>query len=346
MPEPLVSLVIVNHNGIEFVDACLRSIFESSYGNFEVIFVDNGSTDKSLEYAKENFGSDRRINFVENRASLGPAVGRNRGAKLAKGKYLIFLDNDTKVEKNFISELTKVLEPDNSIGAGQAKLLRMGTDNLYDCAGDYLGPLGFLIERSRGSKDTGQFDYITDILSAKSAASIIRKELFDRIGGFDEDYYMYLEETDLSWRVWLSGYRVVFIPGARVYHAFNTPKKDFKRYYPKYIVRYYGCRNYISTLIKNLNYPGLIRILPLHLCCWTLLSCFFALKGDFYDSFLILKGIGWNILNIASLIKKRGFINTNIRKATDAHILSRIMEQKNISYYSGKGFAYLTGRAF
>lgn len=346
MPEPLVSLVIVNHNGIEFADTCLRSIFESNYGNFEVIFVDNGSTDRSLEYIKENFGSDSRIHFVENRASLGPAVGRNRGAKLAKGKYLIFLDNDTKVEKNFISELTKVLESDNSIGSGQAKLLRMGTDNLYDCAGDYLGPLGFLIERSRGAKDTGQFDYITDILSAKSAASIIRKDLFERIGRFEEDYYMYLEETDLCWRVWLAGFRVVFIPKAIVYHAFNTLKKDLRRYYPKYIVRYYGCRNYISTLIKNLNYPGLIRILPLHLCCWILLSCFFALKGNFYDSFLILKGMGWNILNIASLIKKRGFINTNIRKATDVHILSKIMEQKNISYYSGKGFAYLTGRAF
>jgi len=346
MPEPLVSLVIVNHNGIQFVDECLRSVFNSNYANFEVIFVDNGSTDKSLEYVKKAFGSENRLHFVENRASLGPAVGRNRGAKLAKGKYLIFLDNDTQVEKNFIGELTKVLESDNSIGSGQAKLLRMGTDNLYDCAGDYLGPLGFLIERSRGAKDTGQFDYIANILSAKSAASIIRKELFDRIGGFDEDYYMYLEETDLSWRVWLSGFRVVFIPLAKVYHAFNTPKKDFKRYYPKYIVRYYGCRNYIATLIKNLNYLNLIKILPLHLCCWILLSCFFALKGGLYDSYLILKGVGWNILNTPSLLKKRRFINSNIRKATDSSILSKIMEQKNISYYSGKGFAYLMGRPF
>lgn len=346
MSGPLVSIVVVNHNGIDFVDACLKSILDSSYNNFEVIFVDNGSTDGSLEYVKRRFGTDSRLKFIENHTSLGPAVGRNRGGRLAKGKYLIFLDNDTRVDNNFIAELIKVLEADNSIGAAQAKLLRMGTDNLYDCAGDYLGPLGFLIERSRGAKDTGQFDYISDILSAKSAASIIRKELFDKTGGFDEDYYMYLEETDLSWRVWLAGFRVVFIPGAKVYHAFNTPKKDFRRYYPKYVVRYYGCRNYISTLIKNLGLVSFIRFLPLHISCWVLLAFLFTLKGSFYDAFLILKGIAWNILNIRLLLKKRSFINTNIRRIADSVILNKIMGQNNLGYYSGKGFAYLTGRAF
>ena len=343
---PCVSVIIVNHNGIDFVNTCIRSVLNNNYHNFEIIFVDNASTDGSLEYVRKTFGSDYRLRIIENPGSVGPAVGRNRGAKLAKGKYLIFLDNDTQAERNFILELTKVLEADNSIGAAQAKLLRMGTDNLYDCAGDYLGPLGFLIERSRGAKDKGQFDHICDILSAKSAASIIKKELFDKIGGFDEDYYMYLEETDLSWRVWLAGFRVVFIPGAKVYHAFNTARKDFKRYYPKYIVRYYGCRNYILTLIKNLGLKSSIKFLPLHISCWVLLSFFFTLKGNFYDAFLILKGIAWNILNTGLLLKKRRFINSNIRKIADSVILSKIMEQKNIGYYSGKGFAYLTGRPF
>lgn len=346
MSESLVSIIVVNYNGIEFVDTCLRSVFNNAYNNFELIFVDNGSSDGSLKYVKKVFGADARLRFIENNASLGPAVGRNRGVRLSRGEFLIFLDNDTQVEINFIAEMVKVLREDRSIGAAQAKLLRMGTDNFYDCAGDYFGPFGFLIERSMGAKDTGQFDYITDILSAKSAASIIRKDLFERIGRFEEDYYMYLEETDLCWRVWLAGFRVVFIPGAKVYHAFNTPKKDFKRYYPKYIVRYYGCRNYITTLIKNLNYLNLIRFLPLHLCCWILISGFFALKGSLYDTYLIFKGIGWNIFNIGLIIKKRNFLNANIRKVSDYSILNKVMGQKNIGYYSRKGFAYLAGRPF
>ncbi len=346
MPEPLASVIIVNHNGIEFVAECLKSVFENEYSDFEVIFVDNGSTDGSLDYVKKEFGIDSRLRIVENGASLGPAVGRNRGAKVAKGEYLIFLDNDTRVDKKCIIELIKVLENDSTIGAAQAKLLRMGTDNLYDCAGDYLGPLGFLIERSRGAKDIGQFDYIADILSAKSAASIIRKGLFDKIGGFDEDFYMYLEETDLSWRVWLSGYRVVFIPDSVVYHAFNTPKKDFRRYYPKYIVRFYGCRNYISTLIKNLEFNNLIQFLPLHIFCWFSLALLFFMKGAFMDSFYILEGIGWNILNIGKLFRKHKFINDNIRASNDWEILGKIMDRRKISYYLGKGLAYLTGKPF
>ena len=346
MPKPVVSIIIVNHNGIAFVDACLKSILSSDYPAFEVIFVDNGSTDASLEFVKNNFGDDPRLRILENKASLGPAVGRNRGTAAASGKYLLFLDNDTQVDKNCIAELIKVMESDPSIGVAQAKLLKMASDNLYDCAGDYLGPLGFLIERSRGVKDIGQFDFISDILSAKSAASIIRKDLFDKVGGFDESYYMYLEETDLSWRVWLAGSRVVFIPGAIVYHAFNTPKKEFKRYYKKQIVRYYGCRNYITTLIKNLEFKNLIKILPFHIGCWLSLALFFTLKGGITDSFLILKGIGWNILNFGVVLKKRSLINHNIRKKRDCEILPNIMDKKKISYYFGKAFAYLTGKSY
>lgn len=341
-----VSIIIVNHNGIEFVDNCLRSVLKSNYPNFEVIFVDNASSDGSLEYVEKTFGDNPRLRFVKNSGSFGPAVGRNRGAKVSNGKYLIFLDNDTRVTEDCIFELVKVLENDDSIGFAQAKLLRMNTENLYDCAGDYLGPLGFLIERSRGARDTGQFDFITDILSAKSAASIIRKELFNKIGGFDENFYMYLEETDLSWRVWLVGFRVVFIPAAVVYHAFNTSQKDFKRYYPKHIVRYYGCRNYISTLIKNLELINLIKILPFHIACWLLLSFFFILKGSLIDGFYIFMGIGWNILNAGILLKKRHRINCNLRTVSDHYILDRIMESRKASYYIGKALAYLTGKSF
>lgn len=346
MSEPLVSVIIVNHNGIEFIQDVLSSVFSSSYKNFEVIFVDNASVDGSLELAKQKFSHNPKLRIVENQGSLGPAVGRNNGAKVAEGKYLIFLDNDTKVDMNLIAELVNILENDNYIGLAQAKLLRMNTDNYYDCAGDYLGPFGFLIERSRQAKDSGQFDFITDILSAKSAASIIRRNVFDKISGFDEDYYMYLEETDLSWRVWLLGYRVVFIPQAIAYHAFNTPRKDFKRYYPKYIVRYYGCRNYILTLLKNLELVTLLKILPLHLGCWVLLSIFFALKFNIDDAFYILKGISWNILNIPLILRKRHFINTHIRSVSDSKILKKIMDKRKIDYYLGKGFAYLTGKAF
>jgi GT2 family glycosyltransferase len=341
MSEPLISVIIVNYNGIEFVDVCLKSVLSARYLNFEVIFVDNGSTDGSREFVKNKFANDPRMRFLDNGSSLGPAVGRNKGANLARGKYLVFLDNDTRVDPEGLRELAAVFESDPSVGAAQAKLLRMDTDNLYDCAGDYLGPLGFLIERSRGAKDKGQFDYIGDILSAKSAASAIRADLFRGVGGFDEDYYMYLEETDLSWRVWLAGLRVVFVPGAIVYHAFNTPRKGFKRYYPKKIVRFYGCRNYITTLIKNLGLAGLIKILPLHILAWLVISFLFLLKGSFKDAWYILAGIWWNVLNINAVLKKRRFNNLSIRAASDRFILEKIKSKERLGEYFKKLSIYL-----
>lgn len=346
MPEPLVSVIIVNHNGIKFVNECLRSVFNCLYGNLEVIFVDNGSTDGSLGFVKKNFSRENRLRFVVNKESVGPAVGRNRGAKASRGKYLIFFDNDTSIDKDCIKELTQLLEADNSIGSAQAKLLRMDTDKLYDCAGDYLGPLGFLIERSRGAKDQGQLDFVADILSAKSAASIIRRDLFEQVGGFDEDFYMYLEETDLSWRVWLSGYRVTFCPSAIAYHAFNTPRKDFVKDYSKYVVRYFGCRNYITTLIKNLEIRNLLKILPLHLASWFTLAFFFLMKGNLDNAFYVLKGIGWNIVNAGRLAVKRRFINKFVRKTCDKNILNRVQSKQTVGYYISKALAYTTGRAF
>lgn len=345
MANILVSLIIVNRNGIKFIGECLRSIFSGSYADIEVIVVDNDSQDGSAEYIRSNFGAESRLRVLEERGiNLGPAACRNIGAGKAQGKYLVFLDNDTEVEPQAIRELVLPLESDLSIGAAQAKLLRLGSGNFYDCAGDFLGPLGFLIERSMGKQDTGQFDFIADILSAKSAASIIRKSLFEKIKGFDSDFFMYLEETDLCWRVWLAGSRVVFIPGSRVYHAFKTPKKDFKKHYSKYVVRFYGCRNYISTLIKNLEFRNLIKILPLHLACWILIALFFMIKLRFNDAFFILKGIGWNIINIGVLLKKRRYINQHIRRWPDREILSRVADKRGLGYYLQKATSYIDGK--
>lgn len=344
--QPLVSVVIVNHNGIQFVDTCLSSVIKNDYSNFEVIFVDNDSRDGSLEYVKKKFGADSRIKIIENKASLGPAVGRNRGIAVAYGKYIAFLDNDTEVDGSWISELVKVFESDSTIGAAQSKLLRNEARDSYDYAGDYLNSFGFLSERSRGEKDTGQFDYICDIFSAKSAASIIRKDVLDVIGGFDEDYYMYLEETDLSWRVWLAGFRVVFIPKSVVYHAYGSKKKAGVGYYPPYVVRYYGCRNYISTLIKNLGFSNIIRILPLHLLSWVGVAMMFMLKLRFHDVKWILKAICWNFANIIPLLKKRNYIQLNLKKVRDRQLMSKIMIHNTLQYYFGKATSYIYGRPY
>lgn len=342
----MVSVIIVNRNGMEFVDACLRSVLNSAYTDFEVIFVDNASTDGSREHVQKAFSQEPRLRVVVNEGSLGPAVGRNRGIAAAGGRYIAFLDNDTEVDPSWLRELAAVLDADPSIGAAQSKLLKIGERDVFDYAGDFLTSLGFLSERARGAKDTGQFDRVSDIFSAKSAASIIRRDVLDKVGGFDEDFYMYLEETDLCWRVWLAGLRVVFVPGSRVYHAYGTKKKAREEYYPPYVVRYYGCRNYITTLIKNLGTKNLAKVLPLHVFSWGALSLMFLFKGKLKDAFWLAKAIAWNVLNLACVLKKRGVIQGRVRRAADREIFSRVMAHQTPSYYLGKAFSYIYGRGY
>ena len=344
MKQPLVSIIILNYDGISFIENCLNSVVNSKYPNKEIIIVDSMSSDGSGELVRKKYGKLSNFKIIEIPRSFGTDRGRNIGVAQARGEYLVFLDNDTEVDLNWLNELINIMQSDSSIGSAQSKLLKIEPRDHFDCAGDYLGPLGFLIGRSQDAKDVGQFDFVTDIFSAKSAASIIRSKIFNEIGGFDEDYFKYLEETDLSWRVWLAGYRVVFIPKSVVYHAFNTVRKDFKRYYKKNIVRYFGCRNYISTLIKNLEFMNLIKILPLHLGCWLTLSLFFFFKGSFDNGLYILKGIGWNFLNLWLLLKKRRLINTQIRTVKDREIFNKIMVKKPAKFYLQIGLNCLTGK--
>lgn len=152
---PFISIVVLNYNGYGITDLCLASLFKSKYPAFEVIVVDNASWDGSLELIEKIFSAEERLIIIRNTKNLYFAEGNNVGIRQARGEYIIILNNDTEVEPNWLIEFLKVLEKDKAIGAAQAKLLRMGTDNFYDCAGDYLGPLGFLIDVPEAQKTSG-----------------------------------------------------------------------------------------------------------------------------------------------------------------------------------------------
>jgi len=334
-PQSLISVIIINHNGREFLERCFTSLLKTDYDNFEIIFVDNASTDDSVQYISNNF-RDKRIAVVLNDRNCGVPGGRNIGFKSSRGEYIVFLDNDTEVDSEWLKELVKVFEGDSKIAVAQCKLLNMVVRNKFDHAGDYLTPFGFLFERSNQAMDMGQFDKIDDIFSAKGAATMIRSPVFRELGMYDDSYFMYLEETDFCFRVWLSGYRVVFSPKSVVWHAFNTPLKQYHKYYSNYVVRFYGCRNYIVTLLRNLSWGNLVKILPLHILCWFMLSFAFLSKGKIDDFRWIIKGILWNFLNLDTVLRKRSIVQRKIRKIKDYVFLEKVMTRKSLIFYLNK----------
>jgi len=131
-----------------------------------------------------------------------------------------------------------------------------------------------------------------------------------------------------------------------VHHAYGTAKKSQKKYYPKYIVRYYGCRNYITTLIKNLSSLYLIRILPLQILSFLGLAFIFTIRGKLNDACLLLKGISWNFMNLSSILRKRNIIQKTIRKVPDSSIAKKVFISPALSYYFGKAFAYSGGKPY
>jgi len=341
----LISIVIINFNGERFINNCLNSILASHYRNFEVFIVDNNSTDQSREIL-QNYQSHPKIKLIYLRQNIGPAYARNLAAQKAQGGYLVFLDYDTIVDKDWLIKAISYLEQNPNIGAGQLKILKMGT-NIYDCAGEKLTPFGFLAERARSASDRGQFNKVTDIFSGKTAAMIVKKSVFEEVDGFDKDFFIYWEEPDLCWRVWKTGLRVVFLPMGKVWHAYGTKEKPVSAKQATLITRQ-GCRNQIMTIIKNgVGFSGL-RMLISAILAWFGLMILFIIKLDFAKATAVGKAFFWLLKRPKFLWQKRKTVKKRLgeRFGSDAEWLPKVSVQQGIKWYLGKGISFVLGQPY
>lgn len=297
-----VSVVIVNYNGIEHLRKCVTSLLNSEYPFYEIIIVDNGSTDGSVSRIKKEFEEyQNKIVILDLPKNLGFAIGNRIGANKAVGDYILFLNNDTKIEPSSFGELVNVMDKDSSIGVAQAKLLLMDKPDIFDSAGATMNVLGD--SRSRGvlEKDAGQYDQMDEISYAKGAAMIVRKKIWDNLDGFDPLFFVYSEESDFCWRVWLSGYRVVFAPSSKVYHVGSGTTTKFK---PSYLM-FQQYRNQIVTVIKNLSLKNLIKYTP-GLVGYNLKWIFLHISRNEPQSVLgNLRGVAWCLLFFNKIWVKR-----------------------------------------
>ena len=342
-PKSLVSVIIANYNGEKFLANCISSLLKEKSLNFEVIVVDDASIDKSITLLKNKFGQERRLKLVALTENVGAAEARNIGVENSSGKYLFFLDNDTKIKKGWLEKIPAFFSTYKKAGLAQAKILKMGT-NEFDYAGDYIGPFGFLIERARSAKDKGQFNKEEKIFALKSAAMIARRDVFNKLNGFDSDYKIFWEDTDIAWRTWLLGYQVLFAPKITVWHAYGTHKKDPKLYIRNQVM-YRGCKNNITTLVKNLGPRKLTLILPVNIGCWFILAFLFLLRLKPVKSLAIIRATLWNIFFLPQVWRKRSKIQKN-RKINDKELFSLVGAKKDLMYYLGKSLAYIRGRPF
>ena len=320
------SVVICHHIG-NLVDKCLKSVARSNNIELETIVV----TDEP----KRAFNANSMI-----RSKAMPAEKRNIGSREATGNFIAYLDDDVEVSKDALRVLLNYCKKPG-VGMVFGKLHNMEHTDRFDEAGGYLTWNGFIWSRAgQNDIDVGQYDVTEPVFAGKSALCMIRKDVLYEVEGFDEDFEILGEETDLAWRVWLRGYKVLYVPEANGLHAFNTKFKPAHIYYTSKRVHVNGCRNYTTMLIKNLSTFNLWIIVPIHVICWLIAGLSMILVGKFTQGFNIFKGLFQALLWLPNTLRKRKEIQRS-RSVTDRAIWPHIFRSAPRGYYLKRLGRYL-----
>jgi GT2 family glycosyltransferase len=250
-----VTVVIPNWNGERFLELCLGSLRGQSFRDFETILVDNGSTDGSLGFVAEKFPEVKTISLGGNR---GFAKAVNAGIEASATEFVALLNNDTEQDPGWLGSLVSAAEAHPESGLFASKLVDFHDREVLDGAGDAMRLSGLPYRLGHGERDRGQFDTPGHVFGACAAAALYRKEVFDDVGPFDEDFVSYCEDGDLSFRAQLAGYRCSYVPEAVVYHM-GSASTGGKR---SETATRLGTRNSLSLLVKDLPLSAVVHILP------------------------------------------------------------------------------------
>ena len=266
-----VSVIIPNFNGIAFLDSVLASLEGQTLSNFEVILVDNGSTDGSCSFVTANYPWVHLIELSENFGFCGAV---NAGIRAAKAPYVLLLNNDTEVKEDFVEEmLAAVRRHKNAFSCG-ARMVQYHDRDRLDDVGNYYCALGWSFARGRG-KDIHAYETEDKIFSACAGAAIYRKKILEKIGYFDEEHFAYLEDTDIGYRARIYGYENWYAPKAIVYHVGSgTSGSRYNQFKTRY-----SSRNNIYLIYKNMPLLQIILNLPFLAVGFLIKFLFFAVKG-------------------------------------------------------------------
>ncbi len=253
MNEPLVSIIILNYNGIADLKECVDSLYKINYKNFEIILADNNSQDNSVKFIRENYNHVKIIEFKKN---FGFAKGNNLAISYAEGEYIVLLNMDTVVDKNWLKELIKVAEQSKKIGIVGSKMYYYDDRKTIDFAGSYTDIYGNTIHIGKKKIGTELYNKQMKSFYISGASILFRRELYEKIKLFDPIYFMYYEDVDFCWRAWIYGYDVVYAPKSIIYHKIERNPKKVKKNYS------FTEKNKLRTILKNYELKSLLKVLP------------------------------------------------------------------------------------
>lgn len=267
----IATVVIPNLNGRKYLKGCLDSLMEQSRQDFSVILIDNGSTDGSADYVKEHYPEVAVKRFPENR---GFCAAVNEGIRICTSRYVILLNNDTVCETSFVEKLVQAMEKNTECFSGSARMVQMQNPDRMDNCGDFYCALGWAYTPCKG-KPAANYEKPRRVFSACGGAAIYRRELFDRVGLFDEAHFAYLEDVDVGYRARIFGYENCYIPEAVVQHVGSATSGSA---YNEFKVRH-ASRNSMYLIYKNMPVLQILLNLPLLAVGFLIKTLFFVVKG-------------------------------------------------------------------
>lgn len=266
-----VSVVIPNYNGLVYLDGVLGSLEKQIIKNFEVILVDNGSTDGSVSFVMENYPWVHLIEFSEN---LGFCRAVNAGIEAARAGYVLLLNNDTEVEETFLFEMVEGIRRHKNAFSCAAKMIQFCDREKLDDAGNLYCALGWSFARGK-DKAVSSYEKEEKIFASCGGAAIYRKKILDEIGYFDEEHFAYLEDVDIGYRARIYGYENWYLPKARVYHVGSgTTGSRYNQFKTRY-----SSRNNVYLIYKNMPCVQMLINMPFLLLGFGIKIVFFFLKG-------------------------------------------------------------------
>ena len=315
---PSVAIMIINYNGLRWLTTCLTSVGRTEYPNFDVYLVDNGSLDGSVDYVKKNFPW---IETIQHPRNLGFAEGYNKAVQKIKAGYVLFLNNDVEVLNPYwVKLLINAAAADPRIAAVACKMVSMEDHMRLDSVGGMGIPFwrGF-VDIGREEYDRGQYDQKGfEPFAFCGGSALVKRDVFMKLGGFDEKFFMYAEDADFSWRLRLLGYRIGFAPEAKIAHYFSGSAgakaiDDKKLYYcHRHLLRSIvkNCGSSLSWALRNYLLFSLLLVLG---------SCVF----EPMKAVATVKALLWNLFNLRDAYSWRLRIQIN-RKAGEVEILTRM----------------------
>ena len=312
MKLPLVTLLILNYNGMRYIKNCLDSVLATAYPNFRVAVIDNASTDGSAEFIEESYPE---IMLIKLKKNYGFAKAYNLALRSISSEYVALLNNDIEVEPSWLKKLIFYMEKDEKVAAANPKMLFIQDRRRINAAGGCCDIYGVGWNRGNGEIDRGQYDKVQEVFYANGAAMLIRERAWKEVGPFDERYFLYGEDLDWCWRARLKGYKILYVPEAKIYHYWRASSGKIIPLLEKH---------WTASLLKNYSLNTLMLLIPKFIAIKTLKTLWLIKNGEtLNEKTAIIESFLWNLRNLRKTLEKRKGIQLG-RKITDKELMEKM----------------------